>query len=116
MNPFDSDVGSDAPRGLSYDQYSSIELGKLFGCDEPEEPMEDRPWSGPKGNPTKFAAELLPIEQNIAPVHPTAKLLVAGIEKAGREGRIPAWRDKSHTRYFEPDERSDGSSDLLPGA
>jgi hypothetical protein len=37
---------------------------------------------------------------------PTAELLVAGIEKAGREGRIPAWRDKSRTRYFEPEKQS----------
>ena len=111
MNPFDCDVDSDAPRGLSSDQYSSIELGKFFGCFEPEEPMEHPLWSGPKGIPIKFAVEsnLLPIEQNIAPVHPTAEELVAGIEKAGREGRIPAWRDKGRTRYFEPDEQSDGS-------
>ena len=40
---------------------------------------------------------------------PAAELLVAGIEKAGREGRIHAWRDKKHTRYFEPDEQPDGS-------
>jgi putative DNA primase/helicase len=37
---------------------------------------------------------------------PTAELLVAGIEKAGREGRIPAWREKRRTRDFEPVEQS----------
>jgi putative DNA primase/helicase len=40
---------------------------------------------------------------------PTAELLVAGIEQAGREGRIPAWRHKGRTRYFARDEQSDGS-------
>jgi hypothetical protein len=36
-------------------------------------------------------------------------LLVVGIEKAGRKRRIHAWRDKSRTRYFAPEEQSDGS-------
>jgi putative DNA primase/helicase len=111
MSPFDSDPISDAPRGLLYDQYSSTELGKLFGCDEPEEPMEDQQWSGPKGDPPKFDGEsnLWPIEQNIAPVHPTAIELVAGIAKAGEEGRIDAWRGNGRDRDFEPAEQPDGS-------
>jgi hypothetical protein len=40
MSPFDCDLDFDAPWGLPYDQFSPIELRRLFGGDEPEEPIE----------------------------------------------------------------------------
>src|SRR5215471_5627626 len=41
--------------------------------------------------------------------HPTAIELVAGIAKAGREGRIKAWRANSRERDFEPALQPDGN-------
>jgi hypothetical protein len=42
MSPFDCDFDSDAPPDLLGHQYSSIELGKLFGCDDPDDPEEQQ--------------------------------------------------------------------------
>ena len=66
-----------------------------------EEALEAPPalWTQVEGNLSDFALH----------ERPTAELLVAGIEKAGREGRIHAWRGSSRTRYFEASEQSDGS-------
>jgi hypothetical protein len=41
--------------------------------------------------------------------HPRAIELVAGIAKAGREGRIEAWHTNSRERDFEPVQQPDGS-------
>ena len=79
----------------------------------PDEPAERRNRSGAAHErpPRSSAASLAQFsEGNLSDFglreRPTAELLVAGIEKAGREGRIPAWRDKSRTRYFEPEMKS----------
>ena len=49
------------------------------------------------------------IPENSVTERPSAELLAAGIAKAGREGRVAAWKGGNNNRSIEPEEQSDGS-------